>query len=237
MSYKPETIREMIQKANELIDYYTCMEVDEIRLCISQGNDKIGHTRNVSLMPILSCGNCKHCKDFCYDVKACVRFKDTTLDARIRNWVLLLKDRYTYFSLIEKELRPRIRNKFFRWHVAGDIIDENYLANMVAIAKRHADWKFWTYTKMYHVVNHYCETHGGKAAIPENLRIMFSEWDGVALENPYGFPIFTVKMKNGNKNHAPEYFDTLYKCPGNCDICKKACRGCIAGEDTYNDEH
>lgn len=237
MAYKKETIQAMIEKANELIDYYMVMSVDEIRLCISEGNDKIGHTRNVSLMPILSCGNCKHCMKFCYDVKACVRFTDTTLAARVRNWVLFLKDRDAYFAMIEKALRPRIRHKYFRWHVAGDIVDEDYLAHMVAIAERHRDWKFWTYTKMYHVVNHYCDTHGGKSAIPSNLQIMFSEWDGVALDNPYGFPIFTVKMKDGNKNHAPEYFDTLYKCPGNCDICKRTCRGCIAGEDTYNDEH
>lgn len=107
---------------------------------------------------------------------------------------------------------------------------------MVEIAKQYPDFVFWTYTKNYKVVNDYC-TRNGKESIPSNFTIMFSEWDGMKLDNPFDFPVFTCKLKDGNKNHPVEYFDSLYRCPGNCDICKAAHRGCIAGETTYADEH
>lgn len=237
MAYKKETIQKLLRTGKELIDHFMNMSVSDLILCISHGNAKIGRTLNVSLPPIFACGNCKHCMPYCYDVKACARFTKTTFAARIRNWVLLIKDRDAYFAQIEKALRPRIRNKYFRWHVAGDIIDADYLERMIGIAIRHPDWTFWTYTKMYDLVNEYCRTHGGKSAVPKNLTIMFSEWDGVEMPNPYDFPIFAVKMKGGNKNHDDAFFDTLYRCPGNCDICKKLHRGCLAGENTYNEEH
>ena len=88
-------------------------------------------------------------------------------------------------------------------------------------------------------MNTYVAEHGGSmaAAIPGNLVIMFSEWDGLKLDNPYGFPTFSVKMAAGNKNHPAEYFETLFRCPGNCDICKENNVGCVGGMDTYNDEH
>ena len=92
---------------------------------------------------------------------------------------------------------------------------------------------------MYHIVNMYVVNHGGNraAAIPGNLHILFSEWDGMPLVNPFDFPIFTCRLKGGNKNHDDDFFKTMHKCPGNCDICKAAGRGCPAGESSYADEH
>lgn len=130
----------------------------------------------------------------------------------------------------------RRTNKYFRWHVGGEIPTIEYFSEMVRIAKLFPDFTFWTYTKMYGIVNAYCYKYG-RDAIPDNLHVMFSEWDGTQLYNPYNFPIFTCRLKDGNKNHTYEWFETLYKCPGNCDICKAAKRGCIVGESTFADEH
>jgi len=185
-------------------------------------------------MPIITCGNCRECKYFCYDVKACLQYPDTVIDARMRNTVILERNRDEYFSRIEKAISRRRKNKFFRWHVAGDIVDIDYLIRMIEIAKRHPEFTFWTYTKMYWIVNTYCDKCG-KESIPENLHIMFSKWDGLKMNNPYRFPVFAVKMKNGNIDYIP--FNEYFKCPGNCDICKESNRGCVAGENTYNDEH
>ena len=108
---------------------------------------------------------------------------------------------------------------------------------MIRIAKNHSDFVFWTYTKNYNLVNEYCKEYS-KESIPANFHIMFSEWDGLTLNNPFNFPIFTCKMKDGNKNHPDKsYFDNMFKCPGNCDICKEYKLGCIAGINTYADEH
>lgn len=234
MAYKKGSIWKMLGHFDRLRASYADVPTELVPLCISNGNRKIGRVMNVSLPPVLACGNCRHCMRYCYDIKACLQYPHTVADARIRNWVILSRDRNEYFRRIEEKISRRRRNKYFRWHVSGDIVDRDYFERMVGIAYLHPDFVFWTYTKMYWIVNAFI-ADGGR--IPENLHIMFSEWDGVEMDNPYGMPEFTCKMKDGNRNHAPEYFDSLYKCPGNCDICKECGRGCLAGETTYADEH
>lgn len=232
--YSIESLKKLARLMNETINHYNAIDAAGIKMCISKGNRKIGRVMNVSLPPVVSCGNCKECKFLCYDIKACLQYPNTVIDARVRNWAVLKKNRALYFETIDKAIARRRTNKFFRWHVAGDIIDPDYFDNMVEIARRHPDFVFWTYTKMYGIVNSWIDEHG---AIPANLHIMFSEWDGMPMINPHGMPVFSCKLKAGNKNRTAESFATMYKCPGNCDICKACGRGCLAGEDTFADEH
>ena len=233
--YSKETIKNVITKLNTAIHSYDHTDVKNIKLAISHGNKKIGKVMNVSIAPIITCGNhCKECKCFCYDIKA-VNMYPSCLDARARNTAILLKDREEYFNRIENAINRRKKNKFFRWHVAGEIIDINYFSHMVEIAKRHPDFIFWTYTKNYTVVNAYCDQFG-RENIPNNFHIMFSKWDGKPLVNPYNFPVFACKLKNGNKDNDFD-FSKAMKCPGNCDICKEHKIGCIGGMNTYAIEH
>lgn len=236
--YSKESLIKVVSQLKEKIAYYKTMETDKYVICISSGNRKIGRVLNVSLAPIITCANCSECSKLCYDIKACLQYENVR-DARARNTVLALYHRNEYFEAIERKLSKRRKNKYFRWHVSGDIIDIDYLDNMVQIARRHPDFIFWTYTKAYFIVNEYVKRHGGNIenAIPSNLTIMFSEWDGMAMVNPYGFPIFACRLKDGNKNRTAESFETMYKCCGNCDVCKTIKRGCIIGESTYVDEH
>lgn len=233
MAYRKETIINLMKAANEIKKYYQGLKASDFKVVISSGNRKIGKVMNVSTMPIMACGNCKECSGYCYDIKACVQYKNV-LHARIKNLVMAREHRNEYFAQIEKRISRRKANKYFRWHVAGDILDLDYFDNMVRIAANHPDFIFWTYTKMYHIVNEYCGLFG-KAAIPANLHIMFSKWDGMAMENPYNFPVFACRMKDGNKDTME--WEKMYKCPGNCDICKAMNRGCLAGENTFADEH
>ena len=225
--YKKETIKKMLELMGETARKYGRMDVSNVKMCISSGNRKIGRVMNVSLPPVLSCGHCRECKYLCYDVKACLQYPGTVIDARVRNWAVLKADRAEYFRRIEERIARRRKNKFFRWHVAGDIIDRDYFENMVAIARRHPDFVFWTYTKEYATVNAYL-ADGNR--IPGNLHIMFSEWRGLLMNNPYGMPEFRVVF-HGETAPAGFY------CPGNCDICKASGRGCLAGETTYCHEH
>ena len=237
--FKIEKIRKMMAIAMEYGKKFGTMDASEIAICISNGNRKIGRVMNVSLMPVMTCANCKECKYLCYDIKACLQYPDTVINARMRNTVLARDHREEFFHRIDEKMSRRRKNKYFRWHVAGDILDMDYFSRMVENARRHPDFVIWTYTKNYAIVNEYVSAHGGtiEAAIPANFHIMFSEWDGMELVNPYAFPIFTCKLKAGNKNHDPEFFNSLYKCAGNCDVCKACGRGCIVGESTYADEH
>ena len=229
-----------IRKATALMrSAYALMSeksVNEIKMCLSSGNRKIGRVMNVSLPPIITCGNCAQCARYCYDIKACLQYPETVIDARIRNYSVLMQDRDEYFHRIGAAMTRRRKNKYFRWHVGGEIPDYDYFDRMVKNAAEHPDFIIWTYTKRYDIINAWVENNG-LDAIPNNFTIMFSEWDGTPMNNPYHFPEFTCQLKNGNKNHPAEYFKALYTCPGNCDICKNLNRGCIAGETTKAIEH
>jgi hypothetical protein len=228
MHYKIETLRALMARMRALLAMYLTLPVEQIKICISAGNRKIGRVMNVSLPPILSCANCSGCSKICYDIKACLQYA-SCMDARIRNYAILLLDREEYFRRIEQAISRRRKNKYFRWHVAGDILDFDYFVHMVEIARAHPDFVFWTYTKNYKVVNSYCETYG-KDNIPANLSVMFSEWRGMTMLNPYGFPQFSVVFKDEDKPRG-------FYCPGNCDVCKASGRGCVVGESVYCMEH
>ena len=88
------------------------------------------------------------------------------------------------------------------------------------------------YTKMYGIVNAWIAKNGGsKECLPGNLKVMFSEWDGMPMINPYGMPTFkTIMPGKKRRKHA-------WQCPGNCEECVKAGRGCVVGEDTDNGLH
>lgn len=223
-----DSIKKVVRQMKEAEARYQDIDVEDIPMCISCGNKKIGRVMNVSLPPILSCGNCKECKHLCYDIKACLQYPQTVIDARIRNWTILLKDRDEYFRRIEEKISRRRKNKFFRWHVAGDIIDLDYFVRMCEIASRHPDFVFWTYTKMYDIVNTYIENGG---VIPSNFSVMFSEWRGMPMNNPHGMPEFRVVFKDDAVKPSGFY------CGGNCDFCKAHHCGCVAGQTVYCNEH
>lgn len=224
-----ESVKKCVSLLKDRKKYYFQVPAADIKICVSKGNKKIGRVLNVSLPPVLTCANCAECKFYCYDIKACLQYSKTVIDARIRNLCILEKDRDLYFSRIEGVIMRRRTNKYFRWHVSGDIVDLDYFSRMVEIARRHSDFQFWTYTKNYQVVNTYCEIYG-RDAIPANFSIMFSEWRGLPMDNPYGFPVFSVVFKGDEK---PQGF----YCPGNCDLCKAGKLGCIGGRDVFVNEH
>lgn len=225
--FKPETIRKVTAMLNQAVNHYKAMQFEQVKLCLSSSNRKIGRVMNFSIAPIITCGkNCKGCKGFCYDVKACLQYPNTVIDARARNTVLAMYHREKLFAMIDAAMSRRRANKFFRWHVAGDILDLDYFARMVDNARMHPDFVIWTYTKQYHIVNEYCARFG-RDSIPSNFHVMFSEWRGLPMDNPHGFPEFRVVAVDD------EYIPTGFYCPGNCDDCKRMGRGCVAGETVY----
>lgn len=230
--YKIETIRNYMGRMNEAIrDYRGMIKAGQgVTVSISGGNKKIGRVMNVSLAPIVTCANCVQCQKLCYDIKANLQYKNV-ITARAKNTALALYSPADYFGQIREALKRRHSNKYFRWHVGGDIPNYSYFNEMVNIAREYPNFRFWTYTKNYAVVNAWCDDHGGKAAVPANLSIMFSEWRGMPMNNPYHFGEFSVVFNDDPVKPVGHY------CPGNCDICKAAGRGCLVNETTYCKEH
>lgn len=230
MKYSRETLKKVVATLMELIRYFLSLPYEVLKLHISAGNKKIGRVFNFSTAPIITCGNCKHCKHCCYDVKACCQYKNVRI-ARAENTAMMIKNQDETFKQIDNFIGRNHKRKFFRWHVSGEITSLSYLHAMVTIARKHPDWRFWTYTKMYTLVNQYCDEHGGRDAIPENLTIMFSVWKGVPMYNKYNFPVFVCVMPD---DIIP---DGAIKCPGNCDTCIANKTGCVFGKSAYAHLH
>ena len=140
------------------------------------------------------------------------------------------EDMHGCFKAIDKYISGRRTHKFFRWHVAGEIMSLKYFKHMIKIARKHPDWTFWTYTKRYDIVNEYCRKWF-RRSIPKNLTVMFSVWQGMPLVNPYDFPTFECIPDH------EELPADVWLCPGNCEVCKAAHRGCVYGESSCVREH
>lgn len=235
--YSNESIQKVINLLKYWIAFFTYEIMKGVLLtpCISSGNKKIGRVLNVSLAPIITCANCGKCLHFCYDIKAVLQYLNVLI-ARAKNTAMVMHDRDRFFQIIDDKCSRRRKNKFFRWHVSGDIVDYDYLCRMIDLAKKYPEFIFWTYTKNYTLVNMYVKAHGGDRheCIPANMSIMFSEWEGMDFLNPYNFPVFACRMGENDNRHD---WTKMHLCPGNCDICKETKKGCIVGESTYTNLH
>lgn len=232
--FSKEGLKAYHRRMDDAIEWYARFPVESLTMCISTGNRKIGRVWNVSLPPILSCGgNCKECKNYCYDVKACNQYTNVC-KARARNYSILKRNFDLYWEQLRAKLAKKRTFKYFRFHVGGDFTTAEYFAEMVKTARMFPDFRFWTYTKSYNIVNEYVRKHGGKRrkAVPENLSIMFSEWKGLPMDNPFGFPVFRCVFRS--LESAPV---GAWKCPGNCETCIKAGRGCPFGESAWTWDH
>ena len=231
--FKIETIRKITKDLNNRISgYYGNLENGKhIDLVISNGNSKIGKCMNVSLAPIVTCKNCKQCKYFCYDVKACLQYYNVR-NARAKNTALFRFSRQEFFNQLWQKMEHKKTNKYLRFHVSGEIIDINHFEYMIETAKRFPDFTIWTYTKMYHIINEYIRKNGGnKNCIPSNFSVMFSEWKGLPIVNPYNMPVFRCVYPEEQRPAG------CMECPGNCDICKAQNIGCVCGMSSFVNLH
>lgn len=189
------------------------MKKNDIKISISAGNRKMGAIPSVSLPPIVTCAPGCKCANKCYAAKLCRIYKNVR-DAYGRNLDILNNDPAAYFEQILDYVKM---HRFFRWHVSGDIVDSEYLLNMVSIAKSTPHCNFLAFTKQYDIVNEYINTYG---PLPENLQIIFSAWPGMDMPNPHNLPTANVIFK-GQKPA-----ENWKICGGNCTECACAGIGC-----------
>lgn len=227
--YKLETLQKILAILRALIDGFMSKPFESLKLHISKGNSKIGRTHNFSMAPGHTCANCSGCIRYCYDVKACWQYLNVRI-ARAENTAMMYLNRAETFRQIDKYISRCKAHKYFRWHVSGDILDTDYFDRMVQIARNHPDWIFWTYTKNYFAVNAWIDKYG-KDNLPANLSVMCSIWEGMACPNPHNMPTFRCVMPG--TEHNPD----AWTCPGNCEACLKAGRGCPYGESSEVDLH
>lgn len=170
---------------------------------ITTSNTKMKHTSNISLPPIISCGNnALFCKDYCYALKF-YRMYPEVKKAWDDNLKELEEDQEYYFQSIRKHLLKK-QPKYFRWHVSGDIKNQEYLDQMKSIAKDYCFVNFLAFTKQYNL------DYSNK---PENLSIVLSAWPGLKIPS-IDMPIAYVCFKEEKR-----YINT-YICPEDCNDCR-----------------
>lgn len=224
-----ESLKKYHEKLEERISFYDSIPVENLSVSISNGNMKVGNVPNVSLPSDKTCPHCKECQLACYDKKACLQYPNV-MNARAKNYSIMKRSIRQYFEQVKEGIK-KSKEKFFRFHVGGDICSEEYLDGMVKVTneilKHH-----WTYTKSQDIINEYIKKHGGNwEKLAPNLVIMFSKWGYVPIENPYNMPVFWCIVKG---QEPPK---DMYHCPGNCKICIENHRGCPYGESAWTYEH
>ena len=182
------------------------------QISISRGNTKMGAIPSVSLPAVETCNPFAPCFKKCYALRMERRYKNTR-DAYARNLEILNNDPAAYWLQVKA---AAITARFFRYHVSGDIPNIEYFIQMVKTARDLPSTTFLAFTKQYYIVNEYINTFGVDA-IPENLKILFSNWGAWKCENPHGLPTCEIILKGSAP--APNW----KICGGNCTEC--ACRG------------
>lgn len=182
---------------------------------ISPGNSKMGSIPSVSLPAGPTCRSDCECSKKCYALRL-ERLRPSVRAAYRNNYELLQSDPTTYWREVEASV---MMSRFFRFHVSGDIPDQDYLVHMVQLAERNPHCEILCFTKKYSIVNGflYC---GGK--FPKNLHLILSAWRGTEMENPFGLPEAHVLYRDGTTTAG----DNPVQCNGNCAECARTDGGC-----------
>ena len=198
---------------------------------ISSGNSKMGKISSISLPAVLTCRDGCLCKKKCYSLKL-ERLRPSVKNAYYKNYYILKETPDVYWRELEGVI---MTNRYFRFHVSGDIPDSDYLKNMINISYNNPHCEILCFTKQYEMVNEYIQKKC-KPNIPENLHIILSVWDGIKCDNPYNLPEAHVRYRDGHTTARKD----AKECSGNCTDCAIVNSGCWTiknGEQIIFNEH
>ena len=179
-------------------------------ITISAGNKKMGAIPSISLPACTTCNPEAPCFKDCYAVKI-ARIYKSARDSYDHNLDILNSDWDSYWDQVRRAVSM---TKYFRFHVSGDIPNAAYFKEMVITARQNTNTNILVFTKQYDIVNNYIDVFGN---LPENLKVIFSNWGAWKCENPHSLPECEIILKGSEP--APDW----KICGGNCTEC--ACRG------------
>lgn len=222
-------VQKAIEKRKEFLK--VAMISDNMKLHFSFGNSKLGKIPSFSVLPFLTCTNCKECGKYCYAAKNCFNFNRNIQNlaentANVRK--LPMNELIEQFDEI---LGGNIIYKYFRFNVAGDIagaIGTKYFDLILNITEKYPFTTFLLFTKNYEMINTYI-SNGGK--LPKNLSVVFSQWNNIKIDNPHNLPIAIVKV-----NENTEIPENAFHCSGDCSECLD-CWKAEKGSTRYFDLH
>lgn len=215
---KPIKIDAMQTRLAKMIDARNAFisNIDEQHVFISAGNRKTGFAvPSVSLIPVADCGNCSSCSRLCYDLRNdCIY--NGVIQSRAKNSAIARTQIDRYFAEISAACKAF---RFFRWHIGGDILSAEYLAGMIRTAQENPQTLFLAFTKRYDLINAYLDSG---AELPSNLQVIFSDWPGAKMNNPYNMPTSSPIFADGTRAGSAD----AITCPGDCSNCAVMGSGC-----------
>lgn len=172
---------------------------------VSPGNTKLGLIPNISLCR-KSCNKNAPCykSGQCYAIKAYRQYPQVRV-AWDNNYNLAIADYNSYWLQLSEYLEQK-KPRFFRFHVCGDIIDQDYLNSMISLADLHPEVRFLCFTKKHEL---------DFSGLPDNLCIVYSMWPGFGNTSDR-MPRAWMRDKD---NPDPRIPKTAIECPGNCESC------------------
>lgn len=194
----------------------------------SAGNDKIGKLLNVSTSPRDACHHNAPCREGsnCY----AAHFRKSCLEAYAENTLIAKHDLGLFMECVffilarrHKSDTGRRRRTYFRWHVAGDILNQKYLDGMVHIARLFPMVRFLCFTKMQNL---------DYSKVPANLSIIFSMWPGWGRKIPGQRHAWLW-----DEHHDPRIPKNAFLCPGMCQRCGICWNIHKAGRDVVFIDH
>lgn len=210
VEFKEETIAIRVKK---MVDLRGQVDVENAHVKFSYGNRKTGNlVPSVSLIPIADCGaNCACCAKGCYAARNIACY-DASRAAFANNSAIAHGDPVKFFREVDGEMK---KNKWFRFFVSGDILDDNFFTGMVVVAMNNTHCQVLAFTKQFDIVNRWIDANGN---LPENLHIIFSEWRGLSVPNPHNLPTSRPVWKG-------DHIEGIW-CGGSCSSCAAKNEGC-----------
>jgi hypothetical protein len=189
---------------------------ENLDLIISKGNSKIGAVPNISHTPGDSCRPGVPCLfDGCYAMKA-YRMYPTVRKAWDQNLALWRANPTRFVTKILLYLQDNNPERF-RYHVGGDIPDQDYVDMMVNVAANNEKTSFLAFTKKYELEF---------KDLPSNLTVVLSAWPG--LEFPYAKANNMPSAWLSEDPRAPTG-STHIHCVNHCGDCDYKCWHALKG--------
>lgn len=175
------------------------------RITITAVTQKMGAVPSVSLEPRLTCSAALPCWPHCY-ARRFLMFRPTMRKAWSDNTRAMIEERDRFFLAVRGSLAAD-NPPFFRWHVGGDIPDQDYFDRLFKVACEFPDTRFLVFTKKLNL----------RLRRRENLNVFASFWPGwgdLAAVRRQGLPVAWVQ--DGTENRMPR---GVKRCAGSCSSC------------------
>lgn len=197
---------------------FTIMKINGFTF--SKGNSKIGLIWNFSLPPIKACPKGVPCatSNGCYAHKA-YRIYPGTRKAWDSNLKEVKKSSFNFYKAVCQLLAVQCIKHidtpvpYFRIHVAGDFIDQDYLMAWQDVARANPKTRFLAFTKQYNFDYSNC---------PKNMKIIFSMWPGYAWLLEDGMRRAWLYDPHWVDHRIPK---KVFKCKDSCETCKYCWNG------------